>query len=86
MLAITDAWELAAGDGVDFYWQTRLPVAVDGHAITITGRHARVIIEAPSDTTVRVDELSLLDGVQHRIAIHNPAMAGEMTVRIRLTR
>jgi hypothetical protein len=83
-LTITDTWELAQGNGVEFYWQTRLPVTVDGRNITLHGRHGTATITAPADTTVRVDELPLLDGVQRRVAIRNEAAAGEMIVRVRL--
>lgn len=83
-LTITDAWALAQGSGVEFYWQTRLPVAVDGRRATITGRRGIVTLDAPDGTVVRVDELPLPNGVQRRIAICHPSAEGAMTVRVQL--
>jgi hypothetical protein len=84
LLAITDDYELAAGDGFEFCWQTRLPVAVDGPHAVITGARGRVELVAPAGGAWRVDGLPLLDGVQRRLALRGPGMAGSITTNVRL--
>jgi hypothetical protein len=84
VLTITDDYELAAGDGVEFYWQTRLPVTVDGRRAVITGAHGRVELEAPAGGAWQVDELPLLDGVQRRLAFRHPAVQGNFSVKVQL--
>ena len=68
-------------------------IAVQGHEITLSGRRGRIIIQAPEDTTVRVDALPLhhADGLatpkgdfQHRIAIRKSGTSGVLEVRVRL--
>lgn len=84
VLTITDDYEIAAGDGVEFYWQTRLPVRTDGGSAVITGRNGRVILDALPDSNWRVDQLPLLDGVQYRLVLRRPGRAGRLTVKVRL--
>lgn len=87
-LTITDDYELTpdGGTGVEFYWQTALPVTVSGQTITLTGRHGRAVIEAPAGTSIRVDDLPMPPGrVQRRIAIIRPATQGSLTVAVRLS-
>jgi hypothetical protein len=84
LLTITDDYELGAGDGVEFYWQTRLPVRLDGFVAVITGRQGRVEVEAPEGCTWRLDELSLLDGIQHRLAFRLAGKSGRIAVQARL--
>lgn len=86
-LTITDDYELApgGGTGVEFYWQTALPVAVSGQTITLTGQHGRATLQAPAGTTIRVDDLPMPpDRVQRRIAILSPATSGKIVVTVRL--
>lgn len=83
-LAITDDYELAAGEGVEFSWQTRLPVAVDGNRAVITGRVGRAELEAPDGCAWRVDELPLVEGVQRRLAFAKAGTCGRFTVQVRL--
>ena len=85
-LTITDDYELTAGDGVSFYWQTRLPAAVEGTRATIIGKRGTVILDAPGDCDVRLEELPLLEGTQNRIAITRHARSGTLTVRATLKR
>lgn len=84
VLAITDDYELATGEGVEFYWQTRLPVETDGSRAVIRGTRGRIEIDAPEGSPWRVDELPLLDGTQHRLALRLAGMAGHLTVTARL--
>lgn len=83
-ITITDEWELDAGSGVAFLWQTRLPVDVCGGEVVIRGVRGRAIIGVPDGAAVSVEELPLLDGIQRRIALRMDGMKGSMTVAVRL--
>ena len=85
VLTIRDDYELAAGTGVEWYWQTALPVSVDGQQITITGRRARVRLQAPPTAGIRVDELPLPAGaVQRRIVLAVERTSGTIDVTAHL--
>jgi hypothetical protein len=83
-LIISDDYELAAGEGVEFYWQTRLPVTLDGCRAVITGVRGRVELNAPEGCAWRADELPLLDGIQHRLAFRHAGKKGRFSVGARL--
>jgi hypothetical protein len=83
-LAITDDYELAEGEGVEFLWHTRLPVACAGRSAVITGRHGRATLEAPEGCEWRLEDLPLLDGRQHCLRFRQAGRAGRLTVRVRL--
>jgi len=83
-LTITDEYDLAAGDGVVFYWQTLLPVTLDGHRATITGQRGRVELTAPDDAAWTLEELPLPDGVQHRLALPWPHTYSSLTIHTTL--
>ena len=86
-LVITDDYALTNGDGVEFCWNTELPVTIDGQTATITGRSGKVELSAPPECSVRIDDLPLLEGrVQHRIAIGRAGRAGTLRVEARLSR
>ena len=84
VLTITDEYELVSAEGVEIYWQTRLPVDVAESRATIRGSRGRVTLEAPAGLAWRVDELPLLDGVQRRLALRCPGRSGSVSVRARL--
>lgn len=84
-LTIRDEYELADGSGVEFYWQTALPVSEDGDTITIRGKKGTVVLTVPDDCDVRVDRLPLADGQgQNRIALRREGTAGSLEVAARL--
>jgi len=85
VLIITDEYELTAGEGVEFYWQTRLPVTADGRRAVITGARGRVELEAPEGCAWRVEELPLLDGVQRRLACRCTGASGTVAILARLS-
>lgn len=86
-LDITDDYALASGDGVEFCWNTELPVTIDGRRITITGKRGKVEITAPAECSVRLDDLPLLEGrLQHRIVISRAGREGRLHVTARLSR
>lgn len=83
-LIIRDDYELASGTGVEFYWHTLRDVAIDGRLITLTGRRGKVILTAPADCTIRLDELPYIDGsIQHRIALVHPQTSGRIEVHVK---
>ncbi len=84
VLTITDDYELAAGEGVEFYWQTRLPVTVDGNRAVISGTRGRVELEAPEGCAWRMDELPLMEGVQRRLACRFQGISGITEIVARL--
>lgn len=87
VLVIRDEYELAKGTGVEFYWQTKLPVETAGGAIVIRGDKGVVSLSPPADCTVRVDRLDLAEGGSHnRIAIRKEAAQGTLEVSVTLTR
>jgi hypothetical protein len=84
VLTVVDEYELASGDGVEVYWQTRLPVELSGGRATISGKRGRAVLEAPAGLSWRVDELPLLDGVQRRLALRCPGRKGRVEIRVKL--
>ncbi len=87
-LVIRDTWKLVGDStsesGVGFYWQTRREVQVAGNRVRLIGKRGEVEIVAPADAAVCVDELSLLNGVQRRIALHYAGASGAREVRVHL--
>ena len=84
-LVITDEYELASGEGVEFLWQTHLPVQVSGKTITLTGRLGQAVIQAPVDCSVRVEDLPLVEGVQRCIVIRRTGASGTLRVNVTLS-
>ena len=80
ILTITDAYALAKGTGVEFFWQTALPVQVEGHRAVIQGKRIRVVLEAPTGCVWRVDDLPLVGRVQHRLAFRHAGLSGSFAV------
>jgi hypothetical protein len=93
-LVIVDDYELKRGTGVEFLWQTRLPVTVDGQTIVIKGRRGSARIGIPSDVSVKVEHLSLATGGplvgtgrhirHHRIRLAKNGKHGRIELRVRL--
>jgi hypothetical protein len=80
-LVIRDEYEVAKGDGVEFYWQTHLPCTQEGQVITITGARGTVRLSVREDCQIRIDTLPLFDGKeQQRIAIRKGSPAGILEV------
>jgi hypothetical protein len=86
-LTILDEYDLAAGDGVEFYWSTQRDVVVEGRQVIIRGRRGQVVLSVPQECSVRVDDLPLADGaVQRRIAICKAGRSGRLEVVARLAK
>lgn len=84
VLTIMDEYELTAGDGVEFYWQTLLPVTMDGRFVTITGVRGCVKLEAPEGCVWRLEDLPLLNGVQHRLSCRYTGISGTAIITVYL--
>jgi len=86
-LVIRDEYELAKGTGVEFYWQTKLPVKQRNRTILIHGRNGVVSLSPPADCTIRIDRLDLADGEKHnRIAIGKEGPQGTLEVTVKVGR
>ncbi len=84
-LTIRDEYELAQGDAVEFYWQTRLPVEQTDSGLTIRGDKGMITLTVPPDCTIRFDRLPLAEGDHYtRIAIHKDARQGILEVTAHL--
>jgi len=84
-LVIHDEYELAAGTGVDFFWQTTLPVHVTGDTVTLIGRRGVAVIRAPAGSAIRVEELPYLgDRPQRRIAFRVSQLQGHLETVVAL--
>lgn len=80
-LVIHDTWELAQGTGVEFYWQTRLPVEMQDDAVIITGQRGRCILTPPKEAEVRLDHLETAgEGPHTRIAFTQHTTKGRISV------
>lgn len=60
MLTITDDYALEQGNGVEFYWTTRLVATIEGDEIVLCGKRGLARIAIPEGCTARIDELPLL--------------------------
>jgi len=84
-LVIRDEYELAAGDGVEFYWQTKLPCVRSGQAVVVSGAHGTATITAPEGCEIRIDTFALHGGEkQSRIAIAKAGRKGTLEVEVEL--
>jgi len=84
-LIIRDEYELAKGNAVEFYWQTRLPVEKTSAGLTIRGDKGIATLSCPPDCTLRLDHPPLADGATYtRIAIRKPATQGTLEVTVHL--
>lgn len=81
-LIISDDYELEQGDGVEFCWVTRLPVTVSGDIATIHGRRGKMMVQAPTGCTVRLETLSLGDDSIQQIAICHEGTSGKLVIRV----
>ena len=85
-LVIRDEYELAKGDGVEFYWQTMLPCSQEGRTVTIAGERGAVTLTAPEGCPIRIETFLLVDGEgQRRIAIRKDGSSGVLEVSVKLT-
>ena len=85
VLTIRDEYELARGNAVEFYWQTRLPVEQTKDGVAIRGDKGVVTLSVPADCTVRLDRLLLSDGSHStRIAIRKETRHGSLAVTAHL--
>jgi hypothetical protein len=85
-LVIRDEYELIQGEGVEFYWSTRLPVVVDGEEAVIRGQHGQARLSFPPGCSLRLDELPMFSGgPQRRVALRVAGKSGALSVRATLS-
>ena len=84
ILTIRDEYQLASGSGVEFYWQTKLPVQKQGDRYVIVGKKGLVTLSALCDET-RLEVLPLAGGDTHnRITWCKNGRSGVVEVTARL--
>jgi hypothetical protein len=82
---ISDEYELVGGTGVDFLWMTQLPVTVNGNTIKLEGEKSYALIKTPSDTVIKVEDLSLRGKeTMKRIKIHKDGTKGKIIIDVEL--
>jgi len=89
VLTIRDEYELKQGDGVEFYWNTRLPVEMATDGFCVMGKRGRVAVTVSGECQLRLDELPLLGMTgeacqQHRVAVRKVGRSGCLEVRVKL--
>jgi hypothetical protein len=84
-LLIRDEYELARGSGVDFHWNTRLPVEIGSETVTLRGKHGRAVIDIPAGCTARLERLTIAsDDFQNRLTFYREGQSGVLEIRVRL--
>jgi len=81
-ITIRDTFELIKGEGVEFYWNTILPIEVKGSNISIKGKRGVISFDVPEGTSFKIDKLPLIDGkIQNRISIKKNGKKGVITLK-----
>jgi hypothetical protein len=94
-LIIRDTYALREGEGVEFFWQTRLPVTVSGCTFTVRGRRGEAVVTVSEGCTVELERITLpgefpLEGgpvkqmKHHRVRIRRRGRNGAIEAAIRL--
>lgn len=82
-LRIVDEYELDQGIGVVFFWNTMLPVEVEGKRILLNGKNGQLEIIFPQDCSVSVIPQQYLHGmVQNSIQIQRPEKSGKLEIDV----
>jgi hypothetical protein len=84
-LIIRDEWELEQGNGVEFLWQTRLPIVLRESQVVITGKRGKATIRVPAGCEARIEQDVGPMGGHHRIVFRNPSRFGAMEVVVTLS-
>ncbi len=85
VLEIHDSYELARGEGVEFLWNTRLPISLEDGSAMVNGRHGRARIVWSEGCEASVEALPSPPGRAHnRLTIRKAGIAGELRVRATL--
>ena len=85
MLTIRDEWELERGEGVEFVWQTRLPVTLQDGVVMLKGKRGKASIRVPPGCEARVEKDVGPMGGHHRVIFRTPARTGTTEVMVRLS-
>ncbi len=85
VLEIRDDYELIRGDGVDFLWNTRLPIKRDGEGVVVEGRRGQARITWSKGCAALVEALPSPPGRKHnRLTLKRHGAAGSLCVRVEL--
>ena len=88
ILTIKDVYHLANGDGVDFLWQTTLPVTITNNQIIIQGQKGRCTITTGLDTHIGIEEVArekkenCPEKIHRRIRIRKKGKVGFLEVKV----
>ena len=81
-ITIRDTFELIKGDGVEFYWNTILPIEIKGKNISIIGKRGVISFDIPEGLSFRIDKLALFDGkIQNRISLKKYGKQGVIEIK-----
>ncbi|MBN1805595.1 MAG: heparinase II/III family protein [Sedimentisphaerales bacterium] len=84
-LIIRDEYILGSGNGVEFYWQTKLPVRQQDDTVIVQAEQGKADIKIPTDCTVRIERLPMAEGQEHnRITIYKKGSRGVLEVKVNL--
>lgn len=82
---IKDSYELNKGEGVDFFWSTKLPIEIKNNEIRINGKKGFIILNVSEDVIPRIEKLPLFSGnIQNRLALRKNSKSGEIIVKVKL--
>ena len=82
-LVITDDYDLKRKSGVEFNWQTMLPVVRKGNKIVIEGNRGIAEIHIPSGTTCRIEHHLCWTGkIVNRIIFSKKGQTGKMETKV----
>ena len=82
-LTITDEYELLEGEGVEFIWNTELPVSINENVIKISGNNGHVLVEIPEKAKALKEKVNQGSLSHNRIIIRVPGVKGKMSLKIR---
>jgi hypothetical protein len=81
-LTIIDNYSLKKGSGVEFLWQTLLPVELSGNTAVITGKKSKMILTS-NNGPIKLRELKMKDDmIQKCLYISNKAKEGMIKVNV----
>ncbi len=81
-LIIEDSYELISGDGLDFGWNTMLPVYIHNQEVTIAGERGIIKIEVEEDVAISMEALPYFDGEKlTRISFQKKGIKGKIILK-----
>ncbi len=85
VLEIHDEYALERGEGVEFLWNTRLPIRLEGEIAVVTGKRGQARITWSAGCSARIEALPSPPGRAHnRLVIRREGKSGTLSVRVAL--